>query len=71
MEQNHYDNIEIMIPKGMREKVGEYARSKGMTVNRMIKMLLMNEIGIEEREWGFAVGVNPYLKIGQEENENE
>ena len=63
--KNSYDAIGVTIPKGMQDKIREYAKTHGMSVNGMINMLLRDEIGILKIEWGFAVGENPYCRVSE------
>lgn len=59
--KKNYDRIGITVPKGMREMVRRHAEKQGMTVNQLINVLVRDEIGILQIEWGFAVGENQYL----------
>ena len=34
--KNHYDSVNIMIPKGMREKIKTYAKADGLSVAKYI-----------------------------------
>ena len=35
-----YDRIDLIVPKGKRQKIAEYAKSKGLSTNRFINMAI-------------------------------
>lgn len=45
-----YDRIEITVPKGDRAKIQAHAKSKGVSVNQLIKELLEMDINEARRE---------------------
>ena len=49
----NYDRVNITIPKGMHDKVYQYAESQGISVNLLINELVRNEMGLTKNEWGF------------------
>ena len=46
-----YDRISITIPKGRKQAVEAYAKSKGESVNGMVNRLVRAEMGLSEDEW--------------------
>ena len=42
-----YDRMELIVKKGNREKIKEFAESKGRTVNAYIKKLISDDMGID------------------------
>ena len=42
-----YDRIGLMLPKGYKERVTEYAKSNGESVNGYIKRLIDEDLGLE------------------------
>ena len=46
-----YDRINIAIPKGQKQIVEEYAKSKGESVNSLVNALLRAEIGLTDEQW--------------------
>ena len=42
-----YDRMELIVKKGNREKIKEFAESKGQTVNAYIKKLISDDMGID------------------------
>lgn len=53
-----YDRLNIMVKKGQREKIKEYAAGKGESLNALINRLLYQEMG-ESFE---ALGTEPATK---------
>lgn len=49
--QKAYDRLHIIIPKGMKDKVNEYAKDNNTTINTMVNELLRKEVGIAEADW--------------------
>ena len=45
-----YDRIELLVYKGEKQKIKNYASKKGKTVNSFITELIRNEINNEETE---------------------
>lgn len=40
-----YDEIKLRVKKGQKEKIKEYAESKGESVNALLNRLLLEEMG--------------------------
>lgn len=49
--QKAYARLQIVIPKGRKEAVEEYARQHGGSVNGLVNKLLREELGMTEEEW--------------------
>lgn len=46
-----YDQINVIVPKGRKKDIAEYAASNGKTLNGLISQLLQEKIGISANEW--------------------
>ena len=46
-----YDEMKIRVPKGQKELVEAYAKSKGETINGLVNALLRAEMGLSVQEW--------------------
>lgn len=46
-----YDRISVTIPKGRKQAVEAFAKSRGETVNGLINGLLQREMGVPADEW--------------------
>ena len=46
-----YDNLRIVIPKGLKQAVEAHAKSKGESVNGLVNALLRTDMGLSEGEW--------------------
>lgn len=46
-----YDRLNIVIPKGRKQAVEAYAKSKNDSVNNLVNELLRAEMGLSEEEW--------------------
>lgn len=46
-----YDRISVTIPKGRKQAVEAFAKSRGETVNGLINGLLQREMGVPIDEW--------------------
>ena len=46
-----YDRLNIVIPKGRKEAVEAFAKSRGESVNGLINALIRAEMGLSEEEW--------------------
>ena len=49
--KERYDRIQLVIPKGRKQTIEAFAKSKGESVNGLINWLLWREIGLSENEW--------------------
>lgn len=46
-----YDNLRIVIPKGLKGAVEAHAKRKGESVNGLVNELLRADMGLSEGEW--------------------
>lgn len=46
-----YDRITIIVPKGRKTTIEEYAKEKGESVTALIARLLRAELGIKDEDW--------------------
>lgn len=46
-----YDNLRIVIPKGLKGAVEAHAKRKGESVNGLVNALLRADMGLSEDEW--------------------
>ena len=46
-----YDSICILIPKGRRSDLTNYANENGKTINGLVNNLLQTELGMSTDEW--------------------
>lgn len=46
-----YDRLNIVVPKGRKEDIGEYAQRQGTSVNGLVNGLLRDRMGMSEEEW--------------------
>ena len=46
-----YDNLRIVVPKGRKSDVEQFAQARGLSVNGLVNGLLMREMGMNETEW--------------------
>lgn len=49
--RRHYDRFTILVKKGEREKIAEYAKSQGMSVNGLFNEIIREVLGVEEQDW--------------------
>ena len=49
-EQN-YDRLGIVVPKGQKGKIEELAQARQQTVNGLIGSLLQKELGMTDEQW--------------------
>lgn len=49
---DYYDRLSVVVPKGRKNDIAEYAAAKGTTINGLVNMLLQAEMGIDEKDWG-------------------
>lgn len=43
-----YDDIRVRVPKGMKEKIQEYAEANGETINGFINRLISDALGVDK-----------------------
>lgn len=53
-----YDNLRIIIPKGLKGAVEAHAKSRGESVNGLVNALLRADMGLSEQEWKSREGTN-------------
>lgn len=46
-----YDRLAVTIPKGQKAIVEAHAKSKNLSVNGLVNVLLRAELGLSEEEW--------------------
>ena len=46
-----YDNLRIIVPKGLKGAVEAHAKRKGESVNGLVNELLRADMGLSEGEW--------------------
>jgi len=47
----NYDSLRIVVPKGRKSVIEEYAKAQGESVNGLVNNLLRNVIGLSEEDW--------------------
>ena len=45
------DEIKLRVPKGRKADIEAFAKSKNLSVNAFITLLLQNEMGLSEEDW--------------------
>lgn len=46
-----YDNLRIVVPKGLKEAIEAHAKSKGESINGLVNALLRADMGLSVEEW--------------------
>lgn len=46
-----YDNLRIVIPKGLKRAVEAHAKRKGESINGLVNELLRADMGLSKGEW--------------------
>ena len=49
--RENYDRIGIKVPKGRKADIEAFAKSKNLSVNAFITLLLQNAMGLSEEDW--------------------
>ena len=49
--KERYDRIQLVIPKGRKQDVEDFAKKQGKTVNGLLNWLLYREMGFSEEAW--------------------
>ena len=49
--RQNYDKISIMLPKGKREYIKQFAAKNGESVNNLVNRLLQTEANMTDQEW--------------------
>ena len=47
----HYDRINLIIPKGRKETIEQYAQQAGKSVNSYLNHLICTGLSLTETEW--------------------
>ena len=47
----NYDSLRIVVPKGRKSDIDEYANQCGMSVNGLVNSLLQRELGLSDEAW--------------------
>ena len=50
-QAKRYDRIQLVVPKGRKNDIDEYAKSQGESVNGLMNNLLRSALGMSEEEW--------------------
>ncbi len=50
-QTKRYDRIQLVVPKGRKIDIDEYAKAWGKSVNGLMNNLLRQAIGMSEEEW--------------------
>ena len=49
--RENYDRIGIKVPKGRKADIEAFAKSKNLSVNAFITLLIQNAMGLSEEDW--------------------
>ena len=50
-QAKRYDRIQLVVPKGRKNEIDEYAKAQGESVNGLMNTLLREAIGMSEENW--------------------
>ena len=50
-QAKRYDRIQLVVPKGRKTDIDEYAKEQGESVNGLMNSLLREALGMSEDEW--------------------
>lgn len=50
-QTKRYDRIQLVVPKGRKADIDEYAKVQGESVNGLMNTLLRKAIGMSEEAW--------------------
>lgn len=50
-QAKRYDRIQLVVPKGRKNDIDEYAKSQGESVNGLMNNLLRDALGMSEEAW--------------------
>lgn len=50
-QAKRYDRIQLVVPKGRKNDIDEYAKVRGESVNGLMNALLREALGISEEDW--------------------
>lgn len=54
-QAKRYDRIQLVVPKGRKTDIDEYAKEQGESVNGLMNSLLREALGMSEDEWKAVV----------------
>lgn len=46
-----YDQLRIVVPKGLKEQIEAHALEKGMSLNGYVNALIRADMGVPEAQW--------------------
>jgi len=61
--RENYFRIQVTVPKGMRAEIQSYAKEKNTTVNYLINILLINQLGLNPDRWDRIVNKKETMSI--------
>ena len=50
-QTKRYDRIQLVVPKGRKNDIDEFAKAQGESVNGLMNTLLREAMGMSEEEW--------------------
>jgi len=50
-QTKRYDRIQLVVPKGRKNDIDEFAKAQGESVNGLMNTLLREAMGMSEDEW--------------------
>ena len=50
-QTKRYDRIQLVVPKGRKNDIDEYAKAQGESVNGLMNTLLREALGMSEEDW--------------------
>ena len=50
-QTKRYDRIQLVVPKGRKNDIDEYAKTRGESVNGLMNTLLREAMGMSEEGW--------------------
>ena len=54
-QSKRYDRIQLVVPKGRKADIDEFAKAQGESVNGLMNTLLRVALGMSEEEWKAVV----------------
>ena len=54
-QAKRYDRIQLVVPKGRKTDIDEYAKEQGESVNGLMNSLLREALGMSEDDWKAVV----------------
>ena len=49
--RRHYDRITILVKKGKKDEIAEFAKKQGMSMNGFFNQIAREVMGVSEGEW--------------------